>query len=305
MRRTYLCSMLPIAGDHNRSHTRMPPPTTRLACAACECMEVMRKLPSVKDWAKRDTLVEEQSVLQDRDASPHWKPSLARRPRTEPDALTRFSAVGVYSNVQRGLPTGGTVRAQLTVDSSTLASVAAVEVQHAAYGEDVTFPYDDTLTDVRVLQLVRDVAHLLHAGAFRGRQPTARVTVHPATLVLFRALGLAQVVPMGVLLGLYVWAHAEVAHPGQLAKRGVTSKPWHAAVAVALSNAWLLVERCSWRTDAGVANKVMSVLAALPRMILLQKEAGMDENVWARLMQEGFCSEVSPILLPPHSLPPR
>lgn len=260
-------------------------------------MDTLRKVPRVEGWARLDTAAAERRVLDDNDASAHWKPCTTRTHQAVADVLSRFAAVGVHRNVAHGAAGSGTVRALLHHDSTTLVCIAARKVQHATFSGSVRFAHDDTLVDVRLVQLVRDIAHLLVAGAIRGQQPVGPVNVHPSTVVLFHHVGHMKDVPLGVLLGLYVWAHAEIKHPDELAQRGVTAKPWHAAVANGVSAAWDLVHRCPWHNDAGMSDTVLSVLAALPRAMLLQKEAGFDEHVWDRLMQEGLCSTVHPLRL--------
>lgn len=272
-------------------HVCIGPSTLRWGChAASASIAVAVKLPALVDWAKLDTLAAEERVMLNASTSPLWKPVVSRTPRCDPDPLSRFCARGVYHNTSRRAGKPGTVRAVLGKGPNK--SVPATVLQHTCYEVGFTFPYEEDRVDVRFLQLMRDVSHLLHAGAFEGRQPEARVNVHAATVVLLNHLGFTAAVPLGVLLVLYVWAFATVQHPVFRKKRGSASKPWHAAVASGLGEAWTRLQLCDWHEDVDLSAMSLSVLAALPRSLLLRHEGGFDRSVWTQLLDEGFCSEV-------------
>ena len=198
--------------------------------------------------------------------------------------------MGITRNARGRAAKAAFVRADLCEGRAL--DVPETRLQHACYNGGYTFPYQADRADVRLLQLLRDVAHLLHAGTFDEQVPPSRVKVQPARVVLLKHLGHTATLPLGVLLVLYVWAFAQVGHPAVLHNRGATAKPWHAAVASGLQQPWARLQTCEWQKSAHRSSVFVSVLAAIPRTLLLHHEGGFDRSVWTQLMEEGFCGEV-------------
>ena len=258
--------------------------------AATAGIAVAQRLPTVVEWAKLDTQPAEERILQDAPASPFWAPAIDRIPRCGLDPLSRFSAVGITRNARKNAAKAAFVRADLCEGRPM--GVPERQLQHACYYGGYTFPYQADRVGVRLLQLLRDVAALLYAGAFDEQVPPSRVKVHPATVVLLKHLGHTATLPLGVLLVLYVWAFAQVGHPVFLHNRGAAAKPWHAAVASGLQQSWARLLTCEWQKSSHLSSVFMSVLTATPRTLLLHHEGGFDRSVWTQLMEEGLCGEV-------------
>ena len=148
--------------------------------AATAGIAVAQRLPTVVEWARLDSQAAEERILQDASASPFRAPAINRIPRCGLDPLSRFSSVGVARNARRNSAKAAFVRADLCEGRPL--GVPETRLQHTCYDVGYTFPYQDDRVDVRLLQLLRDVAHLLHAGAFEEREPPSRVKVHPVTV---------------------------------------------------------------------------------------------------------------------------
>eukprot|EP00892_Ulva_mutabilis_P005526 jgi/Ulvmu1/3345/UM156_0002.1 len=138
---------------------------------------------------------------------------------------------------------------------------------------------------------MRDVTQLLRNTAFEGHAPASFVTLHPATITLLHHLRFPTVVPMGVLVVLLVWACAHVKHPDCRDRHTHGSRPWQAAVAAGIGEAWDFFEHCAWHNDAELADIFMSVLAALPRALLLRYDIRFDHDLW-ECAQQALCPQV-------------
>lgn len=270
-------------------------------CAASSSTAILVNLPSIPKWAQLNSEAAERLIWEHPDASPYWKPQGSRTPGYSIDPVTQFAAFGVYRNkAADAAPGTGSVRAHMRSDPDHYVSVPARRVHLATY-EGVRSPHEDGQVDVRCLQLMRDVAQLLRDTAFEGHAPASRVPLHPATITLLHHLGFPTVVPMGVLVVLLVWVCAHVKHPDVHDRQTHGSKPWHDAVAASIGEAWDLFQHCTWHSDAGLAEIFMSVLAALPRVLLLRYDTGFDRELWECAQQE-LCPQVGPPAPVKHAL---
>lgn len=270
--------------------------------AASECVAFTRKVPSIEAWARLDTVGVEERVLAEKEVSKQWRPQTARVAKFTLNVVDRFGGVGVYhSKPKTGAAVGaggGSVRVVLSEHPYKSVKIPAQRVQHACYGHTVTVPYEADRVDVRCMQLLRDTARLLQAGAFDARIPSAPVGVHPATVVMLRHLGFRETVPLGILVLLHVWAAANMVQYVMSVRHGEGALPWHAAVATGVGYAWAVFQMCPWRAGAGESATFMSVLAALPRALLMRLESAFDARKWDTYMKADGCREVRPVSWP-------
>lgn len=262
-------------------------------------MALLLRLPTVEGWARADTVqAEERVVLAGRACTaPPWFPGVRRVPKTDPDPLSRFNAIGIHLNRSQHSPTGGTVRATLGEDAENhTVSLPWSRLQHACYegAQGCSHPLVQGKVDVRLLQLMRDVARLTREGAFLGGSQRAPVKVHAATAILLQHTGisLSEPIPLGSLVVLYVWAFAQVKYPLFQRSRKEKGDAWLAACAASIAEGWTLLQMCTWREVQEHSAVFLSVLAALPQKLLLSEKNGFDQGRWADLLEEGFCSKV-------------
>lgn len=116
--------------------------------------------------------------------------------------------------------------------------------------------------------------------------------MHVASAVLMSELGVLSSsgdgsadVELATLLTLLVWALARCNHVNHVAKTPNAKLPWHMACAAAVTRAWEMLQRGeaahdAWATDAAARAAYVSVLACLPRAMLLHFQEPFQEARW-------------------------
>ena len=138
--------------------------------------------------------------------------------------------------------------------------------------------------DIRFFQLFRDTGELLVNRAY-AVQPEEPVTVHLATMQLLVHLGLLPRPSLPALLTLFVWGLAKCAVAMRETKKRVPGNIWHTGVAEALTSAWRLFQKGPFAGHQDETHVALSVLACLPRTILVQTEQ-FDAAVWDEVLEQ-------------------
>lgn len=216
---------------------------------------------------------------------PRPNPSPARRADPTTRLQVRIARTGVCHASNR-----------VEVPAPFTLSMSETAIAYARLSEEGNYFPEKSKADIRFLQLVRDSGELLVSQAWRRSDDSGFVkpSVHLATAVLLRGIGLAEVQPpadtrrcMAQLLALFVWALTECMHADIVSRTPKYVKPRHKACAQAVARAWEFLFFCrrhGWPDDAAVEAVYMSVLACLPRA-LLDADEPFDAEEFATCLQ--------------------
>ena len=202
--------------------------------------------------------------------------------RTARPAAAAEAALGekkVIARIGKGLSSDGSRSAD---HACVTYSVRSKVLKFADVGTDCLAEVGRV--DIRFFQLFRDAGELPVRRVYAGT-PQVPVKVHLTTMQLLAHLGVLPRPSLPALLALFVWGLARCAVAMRETKQRVPNNIWHIGVAEAITIAWCIFHKGPFAEHEQETDTVLSVLACLPRTLLVQTEM-FDGSVWDGILEK-------------------